>query len=103
MINATAKAWSDTATFLLEAEVFHTAATSSVRESYPVLYDRALNFTLPSAQEGVSIEADIGGAPMVFPLGSDLNLSWAVCAVRSNTDVDKSTVYRCELKSGYRF
>jgi len=103
LIRATAEAWSGTATFLLEAEVFHTAITSSVRESYPVLYDRALNFTLPSTEEGVSIEADIGGAPMVFPLGPDLDLSWAVCNVSGNPDVDKSTVYRCELKAGYRF
>lgn len=103
LIRATAEAWSGTATFLLEAEVFHTAITSSVRESYPVLYDRALNFTLPPTEEGVSIEADIGGTPMVFPLGPDLDLSWTVCNVSGNSDVEKSTVYRCELKPGYRF
>lgn len=103
LIHATAEAWSDTATFLLEAEVFHTTIASIVRESYPVVFDRALNFTLPSAQEGASIEADIDGTPMVFPLGPDLNLSWTVCTVRANTEADKSTVYRCELKPGYRF
>ena len=38
--------WSDTATFLLEAEVFHTAVVSNVRKSYPVVFGRSLSFTL---------------------------------------------------------
>jgi hypothetical protein len=102
-ISVSALNWSDTATFLLEAEVFHTAISSSVRESYPVVFGRDLNFTLPPTQEGVSIEADIDGAPMVFPLGPNLYLSWATCTVRTNNDQEKTTVYRCELKPGYRF
>lgn len=102
-IVASALNWSDTATFLLEAEVFHTAIGSSMRLSYPVIFGRALNFTLPPTQEGVSIEADINGAPMVFPLGPDLYLSWATCTARTNLEAQKSTVYRCELKPGYRF
>ena len=101
-ITVSALDWSDTATFLLEAEVFHTAITSSVRESYPVVFGRALNFTLPPTQEGVSLEGEIDGAPMVFPLGPDLYLSWANCTARSSKE-DKTTVYRCELKPGYRF
>jgi hypothetical protein len=95
--------WSDTATFLVEAEVFHTAITSSVRRSYPVVYDRALTFTLPASQEGVSIEAEINGEPMVFPLGPELNLSWATCTSRTTSEAKKSTAFRCELKAGYRF
>lgn len=95
--------WSDTATFLLEAEVFHTAISSSVRESYPVVFGRTLNFTLPPTQEGVSIEAEVDGTPMVFPLGPELYLSWADCTARTGADPEKTTVYRCELKPGYRF
>jgi hypothetical protein len=94
--------WSDTATFLLEAEVIHTAIDSSVRHSYPVIFDRNLNFTVPPTQEGVSLEADINGAPMVFPMGPDLYLSWASCTSNTN-ETEKSTAYRCELKPGYRF
>ena len=102
-ITASALNWSDTATFLLEAEVFRTTIDSSVRESYPVIYGRTLNFTLPTTHEGVSLEAEIDRTPMVFPLGPALYLSWAVCIVRANSEGEKSTVYRCELKPGYRF
>jgi hypothetical protein len=102
-ISVSALNWSDTTTFLLEAEVFHTTNLSNVRESYPVVFGRTLNFTLPPTQEGVSIEAEVGGEAMVFPLGPDLYLSWATCTARTNTDPEKTTVYRCELKTGYRF
>ncbi|WP_348266879.1 hypothetical protein P8936_13270 [Edaphobacter paludis] len=102
-ITVSALDWSNTATFLLEAEVFHTAISSNVRESYPVIFGRTLNFTLPPTQEGVSLEGEIDGAPMVFPLGPDLYLSWANCSARTNNEKDKTTVYRCELKPGYRF
>lgn len=103
IITVSALDWSDTATFLVEAEVFHAAISSRVRESYPVVYGRALNFTLPPSQEGVSIEAEIDGNAMVFPLGPDLYLSWATCNVRTAAGDDKTTVYECELKPGYRF
>jgi hypothetical protein len=102
-IRVSALNWSDTATFLMEAEVFHTAISSNVRELYPVIFGRALNFTLPPTQEGVSFEAEIDGAPMVFPLSPDHQLSWANCAVRTDTEKEQTTVYRCELKPGYRF
>ncbi|MGA2807151.1 MAG: hypothetical protein ABSE87_03400 [Terracidiphilus sp.] len=103
-ITASALDWSDTATFLLEAEVFHAAIRSNLRQSYPVIFGRALNFTLPPTQEGVSIEAELDGTPMVFPLGPDLYLSWATCTARTSTsEREKTTVYRCELKPGYRF
>lgn len=101
-IVATALDWSDTATFLLEAEVFHTAIASNVRESYPVIFDRTLTFTLPGSQEGVSIEAEINGTPMVYPLGPDIYLDWATCNDRTTRGSD-STVYQCQLKPGYRF
>jgi hypothetical protein len=102
-ITASAVDWSSTATFLLEAEVFHTAIGSRVRELYPVVFGQALHFTLPPTQEGVSLEADVDGVPMVFPLGPELYLSWANCSVRNNPDPEKTTVYRCELKPGYKF
>jgi hypothetical protein len=102
-LNVSAIDWSDTATFLLEAEVFHTAISSNVRESYPVVFGRTLNFTLPPTQEGVSIEAEVDGTPMVFPLGPELYLSWADCTARTGADPERTTVYRCELKPGYRF
>lgn len=102
-ITASAIDWSDTATFLVEAEVFHDALSSNVRELYPVIFGQTLHFTLPPTQEGVSIEAEIDGTSMVFPLGPDLYLSWATCTERNNTDAAKTTVYRCQLKSGYKF
>ena len=102
-IKVSALNWSDTATFLLEAEVFHTAISSEVRELYPVIFGQTLNFTVPPTQEGVSLEADLDGSPMVFPLGPDPELSWATCSVRTGMEEEKTTVYRCELRPGYRF
>ena len=49
-----ARDWSDTTTFLLEAEVFHPMVSQVVHESYPVIFGDGLNFTLPSSAEGVS-------------------------------------------------
>ena len=102
-ISVSALNWSDTTTFLMEAEVYHTAINSNVRQLYPVIFGRTLNFTLPPTQEGVSLEAEIDGSPMVFPLGPTPNLSWATCTVRTDTEKEKTTVYGCELKPGYRF
>lgn len=100
-ISVSARNWSDTTTFLLEAEVFHPYVSDMVRKSYPVIFGQALNFTLPAAAEGVCIEAEINGEAIVFPLGPNLFLSWADCNARVNKDQTK--VYRCELKRGYRF
>lgn len=102
-IKASALNWSDTATFLLEAEVVHTEISSNVRRLYPVIFGRTLNFTLPPTQEGVSLEADLDGKPMVFPLSQDLYMSWATCTSRTDPEKEKTTVFRCELKPGYRF
>ena len=101
-IHVSALDWSDTATFQVEAEVNHTAITANVRRLYPVIIGRTLNFTLPPTQEGVSLEAEIDGNPMVFPLGPTLDLSWAKCTVRTDVE-ERTTVYGCELKPGYRF
>jgi hypothetical protein len=102
-ISVSALDWSDTTTFLMEAEVNHTAISSNVRQLYPVIFGRTLKFTLPPTQEGVSLEAEIDGSPMVFPLGPALDLSWATCTVRTDTEKEKTAVYGCELKPRYRF
>jgi hypothetical protein len=101
VITVSARDWSDTATFLLEAEVFHPMVSQVVHESYPVIFGEALNFTLPASAEGVSIEADLDGQTIIFPLGPALFLSWANCNARVNPD--QTRVYRCELKPGYHF
>lgn len=93
--------WSDTVTFLIEAEVVHPMTSDMVRESYPVIFGRALNFSLPASAEGPSIEAEVAGDPIVFPLGPDLLLRWADCHMM--IDKDQSRNYRCELKPGYQF
>ncbi len=103
IIAASALNWSDTTTFLLEAEVFRASIDSNVRESYPVIYGRLLNFNLPASEEGASIEADVNGEPMIFPLGPEPYLSWATCAARATEETAKATLYRCELKPGYQF
>jgi hypothetical protein len=99
--NVSVRNWSDTTTFLLEAEVVHPMTSDMVREAYPVIFGRALNFSLPPAAEGPSIEAEIDGEAIVFPLGPDLFLRWADCHIVA--DKDQSRNYRCELKSGYQF
>jgi hypothetical protein len=100
-ISVSVLGWSDTTTFLFQAEVFRNEINDIVRESYPVIFGRALNFSLPSAAEGPSLEAELDGARIVFPLGPSPILSWAACNVRVGKDQSKS--YRCELKPGYRF
>jgi hypothetical protein len=93
--------WSDTTTYLVEAEVVHPMTSNLVRETYPVIFGRAMNFSLPATAEGPSIEAEVAGEAIVFPLGPDLLLRWADC--QAGVDRDQSRNYRCELKPGYQF
>jgi hypothetical protein len=93
--------WSDTTTFLLQAEVFRYQVSDITRESYPVIFGDSLNFTLPAAAEGPSLEAELAGVGIVFPLGPSPLLSWADCNVRVGKD--QSKMYRCQLKPGYQF
>jgi hypothetical protein len=102
-ISASAIDWSDTATFVLQAEVFRTGIVSSVRESYPVIIGSGFNFTVPPAAEGVSLVSELNGTEIVFPLDPDLYLSWATCAARQDASTKKSAIYQCELKPGYHF
>jgi len=99
--NVSVRDWSDVTTFLIEAEVVHPMVSDIVRESYPVIFGRALNFSLPATAEGPSIQAEVDGETIVFPLGPDLFLRWADC--HTGIDKDQSKTYRCELKPGYQF
>lgn len=100
-VSISVRNWSDTVTYLFEAEVAQTAATELIRYSHPAIFGQAMNFTLPAGSQGPSIEAELNGDEIVFPLGPDLNLSWATCSVK--TAPDRTKAYRCELKPGYRF
>jgi hypothetical protein len=100
-MNITVVNWSDTADFLVEADVTRTTATDTVRYSYPFIVSQTMNFALPSASEGPSIEANFDGQAIVCPLGPDLILSWATCSVEVPTGGNK--IYRCELKPGYEY
>jgi hypothetical protein len=93
--------WSDTTTFLVEADVVHTYVSDLVRQSFPIIYGRGMSFTLPGTASGPSIEAELNGSDIVFPLGPALILSWANCTL--TIDADHSRLYSCELKPGYRF
>jgi hypothetical protein len=97
----TARAWSDTATFLLQAEVVHPEVGDAVQESYPVIFGREMNFSLPAAAEGPSLEATLNGVQIIFPLPPNPDLSWADCRVR--LEEGRTKLYRCELKPGYQF
>ena len=97
----TALNWSDTATFLVEAEVYHPLQNAAVRKSYPVIFGQVLDFTLPASAEGVCIEADLHGEHVIFPLGPSPDLSWASCTVANRQN--KTKAYRCSLKDGYHF
>jgi hypothetical protein len=100
-IKVSVRNWSDTTTFLLQAEVFHGQVRDIVRKSYPVIFGRSLNFTLPTDAEGVTMEAELNGSQIIFPLARDPGLSWADCNVKNEEKHGKD--YRCELKPGYRF
>ncbi len=92
--------WSDTASFLVEAEVFRTVIRDTVRHSYPFIVGPTMTFALPTDAEGPCIEADENGQAIVFPLGPNLILSWATCSVETS---DHNKVFRCTLKPGFDF
>ena len=101
IITASARDWSETATFLLEAEVFRPVMSQKEHWSYPVIFGETLSFTLPSAAESVSIEADLDRQTIIFPLGPSLFLSWATC--NAGVNPDQGRIYHCTPKPGYRF
>ncbi len=99
--------WSDTTTYLLEAEVSQTILSEMIRQAYPAIFGSSMNFTLPAAAQGPSIEAEVSGPgqehkqDIVFPLGPDLILSWASCSLKITPA--RTKLFRCDLKPGYRF
>jgi hypothetical protein len=101
VIKVSALNWSDTTTFLVEAEVIQTRRTDLILNAYPATFGREMSFTLPPAAEGPSIEAITDGTQIVYPLGPSLTLSWAICRIRQGSDGTK--LFRCELKPGYEF
>lgn len=100
-LTLTVRDWSDTATFLLEAEVFRPMVSQMEHWSYPAIFGEGFSFTLPSTAESVSMEADLDGQTIIFPLGPALQMSWANCDSGSNPD--QGRIYRCTLRPGFRF
>jgi|SRR5579872_266543 len=100
-IKVSVRNWSDTTTFLFQAEVFRPQISDLVRMTYPIILGTSLNFTLPPTAEGPSVEAELNGENIVFPLGPIPILSWADCNV--SVSKDRARFYRCELNAGYRF
>jgi hypothetical protein len=101
VIHGSVRNWSDTVTFLWEAEVIRTMPSDAIRQSYPAIFGRTMNFTLPPGAQGPSIEAEMNGQQIVFPLGPTLTLSWAVC--NRQNERDNTKLYSCQLKAGFRF
>jgi hypothetical protein len=101
ILTVSARNWSDTATFLLEAEVSRPMESQREHWSYPAIFGEGLSFTLPSAAQSVSIEAELDGQTIIFPLGPLLLLSWATCD--AGVTVERGRVYRCTPKPGYHF
>ncbi len=100
-IKVSVRNWSDTTTFLFQAEVFRPQISDLVRMTYPIILGTSLNFTLPPTAEGPSVEAELNGENIIFPLGPIPILSWADCNV--SVAKNQAKFYRCELNSGYRF
>jgi hypothetical protein len=101
IIKGSVRNWSDTVTFLVEAEVIQTIPSDAIRNAYPIIFGREMSFTLSPMAEGPSIEADLNGEEIIFPLGPALTLPWAICSLQ--VAADRTKLYRCELKPGYRF
>jgi hypothetical protein len=100
-IRVAVRNWSDTTTFLLQAEVYRPQINNIVRTAYPVILGTSLNFTLPPFADGPSIQAEVSGENIIFPLGPKPFLSWALCNV--SIDKNQAKIYRCDLKSEYGF
>ena len=87
--------------FVLQAEVFHLQVNDLVRQYYPTIIGRTVNFSLPAGASGLTVEAELNGTDIEFPLGPQPVLSWADCKV--SVSRDRAAAYRCELKPWCRF
>ena len=101
VISVTVLDWSDTTTFLLQAEAVRHMRTDSIQKSFPVIFERTMSFSLPAGVQGTCIEAEVEGMPIVFPIIPNLSLSWAKCEAQAEPQDNK--LYRCELNPGYVF
>ena len=74
-----------------------------VRMTYPIILGTSLNFTLPPTAEGPSVEAELNGENIIFPLGPDpcFELGRLQCQRAKGNNGQK--FYRCELNAGYQF
>jgi hypothetical protein len=100
-ISVSIRDWSDTTTFVLQAEVFHVQVYDYARQYFPTIIGRTVNFSLPAGASGLTVEAELNGTDIEFPLGPRPILSWADCRV--SVSRDRSAAYRCELKPWCRF
>jgi hypothetical protein len=101
MIEVSVRNWSETTTFIIEAEVTRTMVSDLVRQAYPFVIGDTMSFTIPVGAQGTCLEAEVNKDDIVFPLGPGLNLSWATCTMKVGSD--QTRLYRCDLKPGYRF
>jgi hypothetical protein len=101
MISVAIRDWSDSTTFVLQSEAFRVQVYDLVRQYYPTIIGRTLNFSLPAGASGLTVEAEINGADVNFALGPQAVLSWADCQVSQGRN--HISEYRCELKPWCRF
>jgi hypothetical protein len=100
-ISVAIRDWSDSTTFVLQAEVFRVQVYDMVRQYYPTIIGRTVNFSLPAGASGLTVEAEVNGTDVNFALGPKPILSWADCKVSQGRD--QVAAYRCELKPWCRF
>jgi hypothetical protein len=100
-ISVAIRDWSDSTTFVLQAEVFRVEVDELVRQYYPTIIGRTVNFSLPAGASGLTVEAEMNGTNIEFALGPQAVLSWADCDVSQGRD--HVSAYRCELKPWCRF
>lgn len=100
-ISVSVETWSDTVTYLMEAEVVRNMVSDAIVQSFPAISDTSMDFTLPLTAEGPSIEAEVNGSDVVFPLGPNLDLPWATCRIK--VTAGRNRLYHCDLKPGYQF
>jgi len=74
-ISVTIRNWSDTTTFLLEAEVTHISSGDMILQSFPAIFDRSMSFTLPASAQGPSHRLSASGPPHRSRRGADVRFA----------------------------